>query len=230
VRVAFFRHDHFEKWAMKLLNTTLVTISMLLAVTLSNVAQPLKVALVQKRPHSSPFANSESSQFPPPLLHPIYVSSRPDVTMLPLDDSEKAAFLGMQFDAQHRHYQTHFPAAEYLIIESEGRLYVDAGRTKSTSSTSQFCLSTGALASVESFCKNWWMREYMPGSPSAHTLNGRISHETCTAGSVSAQRGAGSLSSDGMDAGFYVKIASYLIPRSSGPRGTIKMSTVPICS
>jgi ribosomal protein S18 acetylase RimI-like enzyme len=64
-----------------------------------------------------------------PFLHRVYVSTRTDVTMLPWDDSQKAAFLRMQFDAQHRHYQTHFPAAEYLIIESEGepigRLYVD---------------------------------------------------------------------------------------------------------
>jgi len=64
-----------------------------------------------------------------PFLRRVYVSTRPDVTILPWDDSQKSAFLGMQFDAQHRHYQTHFPAAEYLIIESEGepigRLYVD---------------------------------------------------------------------------------------------------------
>lgn len=31
-----------------------------------------------------------------------------------------AAFLGQQFDAQHRHYRTQYPAAEWLIVEAGG--------------------------------------------------------------------------------------------------------------
>ena len=38
-------------------------------------------------------------------------------------------FLAHQFDAQHRHYRQHYPAAEWLVIERDGaaigRLYVE---------------------------------------------------------------------------------------------------------
>ena len=38
-------------------------------------------------------------------------------------------FLAHQFDAQHRHYRQHYPAAEWLVIEREGaaagRLYIE---------------------------------------------------------------------------------------------------------
>ena len=64
-----------------------------------------------------------------PFLYRVFVTTRPDITTLPWDDSQKAAFLGMQFQAQHSHYQSHFPEAAYLVVENSGepigRLYVD---------------------------------------------------------------------------------------------------------
>jgi GNAT superfamily N-acetyltransferase len=43
--------------------------------------------------------------------------------------AEKEAFIKMQFDAQHRHYQQHFAEARFDVIERDGkpigRLYVD---------------------------------------------------------------------------------------------------------
>ena len=64
------------------------------------------------------------------FLCALYAGTRADeMALLDWSAKEKAAFLRMQFDAQHRHYQTHFPNAAFWIIELEGepigRLYVD---------------------------------------------------------------------------------------------------------
>jgi ribosomal protein S18 acetylase RimI-like enzyme len=68
------------------------------------------------------------------LLYRIYASTREDeLTVVPWDDSQKEAFLRMQFDAQHRYYHANFPDASYdLIVSGDevlGRLYVDRGET-----------------------------------------------------------------------------------------------------
>ncbi len=59
----------------------------------------------------------------------VYAATRPDILALPWSDAEKQAFLTMQFRAQHHHYTTHYPNAEYLLIEREGqgvgRLFLD---------------------------------------------------------------------------------------------------------
>jgi ribosomal protein S18 acetylase RimI-like enzyme len=64
------------------------------------------------------------------FLCALYGGTRADeMALLDWSAKEKNAFLRMQFDAQHRHYQTHFPNAAFWIIELEGepigRLYVD---------------------------------------------------------------------------------------------------------
>ena len=65
-----------------------------------------------------------------PFLRRVYASTRAEeLAMTPWDESEKESFLKMQFEAQHSHYQKHFPHASYQIIEKEGapigRLYLD---------------------------------------------------------------------------------------------------------
>jgi len=65
-----------------------------------------------------------------PFLRRVYAESREEeLAQTQWNQSEKDAFLTMQFDAQHSHYQTHFPNAAYQIIEREGnpigRLYLD---------------------------------------------------------------------------------------------------------
>lgn len=44
-------------------------------------------------------------------------------------EAQKAAFLHMQFEAQHRHYQEHYPRARFDVVlmggVPAGRLYVD---------------------------------------------------------------------------------------------------------
>lgn len=64
------------------------------------------------------------------LLYRIYGSTREDeLALVDWDDAQKAAFLMMQFTAQHRYYQEHYPHASFEIIllggQPAGRLYVE---------------------------------------------------------------------------------------------------------
>lgn len=61
-----------------------------------------------------------------PFLASVYASTRQDeLAPLPWNDEQKAAFLQMQHTAQHQHYHTHFPQADYDLILVDG---VPAGR------------------------------------------------------------------------------------------------------
>lgn len=65
-----------------------------------------------------------------PFLRAVYASTREEeLRATGWPDAEKAAFLRMQFDAQHRHYQVHYPDARFDVVlrgdEPLGRLYVD---------------------------------------------------------------------------------------------------------
>ncbi len=65
-----------------------------------------------------------------PFLRRLYASTRADeLAPLPWSEEQKAAFLEMQFRAQHSHYQQHFPNADWLVTmragEDIGRLYVE---------------------------------------------------------------------------------------------------------
>ena len=63
------------------------------------------------------------------LLYRIYASTRiEELAVTGWDDSLKAAFLQMQFDAQHRYYMENYRDARFQIIEWDrapvGRLYL----------------------------------------------------------------------------------------------------------
>jgi ribosomal protein S18 acetylase RimI-like enzyme len=65
-----------------------------------------------------------------PVLGRIYASTRAEeLAPVPWSDADKAAFLDMQFRAQHAHYQQHYPEADWLMTmrgeENIGRLYLD---------------------------------------------------------------------------------------------------------
>src|SRR5882724_5105612 len=65
-----------------------------------------------------------------PFLHRVYASARQaELDLSDWPDREKAAFLDMQFRAQHSHYRQHFPDMAWLMIlhagEPVGRLYLD---------------------------------------------------------------------------------------------------------
>jgi ribosomal protein S18 acetylase RimI-like enzyme len=64
------------------------------------------------------------------FLYAVYASSRAaEMTLVPWDEAQKAAFLTMQFQLQHQYYHQQFGGARFDIIELAGepvgRLYVD---------------------------------------------------------------------------------------------------------
>lgn len=74
------------------------------------------------------YRNVSADDFP--FLLKLYRSTRePELAQTPWTETEKQAFIAMQFEAQHRHYQTHYPDALWLIIEKQGqaigRLYLE---------------------------------------------------------------------------------------------------------
>lgn len=65
-----------------------------------------------------------------PFLAAVYASTRTEeLAPTGWTDEMKRQFLAHQFDAQHRHYQRHYPEAEWLVIERAGegigRLYLE---------------------------------------------------------------------------------------------------------
>jgi ribosomal protein S18 acetylase RimI-like enzyme len=70
------------------------------------------------------------------FLLALYASTREhELAALPWEDGQKAAFVQMQFDAQHAQYQEHYAGAAFDIIlvngQPAGRLYV-AGKEEET--------------------------------------------------------------------------------------------------
>jgi ribosomal protein S18 acetylase RimI-like enzyme len=60
----------------------------------------------------------------------LYASTRrEELAPVPWSEEQKAVFLRMQFEAQHRHYQQHYPGARFDLVladgEPIGRLYVE---------------------------------------------------------------------------------------------------------
>ncbi|HEV2745791.1 MAG TPA: GNAT family N-acetyltransferase [Allosphingosinicella sp.] len=65
-----------------------------------------------------------------PFLAELYASTRrEEVAATGWPAEAQAQFLAQQFDAQHRHYQAHYPDAEWLVVERGGepigRLYTE---------------------------------------------------------------------------------------------------------
>jgi ribosomal protein S18 acetylase RimI-like enzyme len=63
------------------------------------------------------------------LLYRIYASTREDeLAQVAWDEDQKAAFLHMQFEAQHHYYHANYPDAQFQVIlldhEPAGRLYL----------------------------------------------------------------------------------------------------------
>lgn len=64
------------------------------------------------------------------LLYRVYASTREaELALVDWTEEQKAAFVQMQFVAQHTHYQEYYPNAAFLVILGDGqpvgRLYVD---------------------------------------------------------------------------------------------------------
>lgn len=68
------------------------------------------------------------------FLSELYATTRwQEVKQAPWTDQQRIEFLQQQFDAQHQHYQTHYPKADYLLIlqknKTIGRIYLDRDAT-----------------------------------------------------------------------------------------------------
>jgi GNAT superfamily N-acetyltransferase len=64
-----------------------------------------------------------------PFLERVYGSTRMDeLALTDWSDAQKAAFITMQFNAQHAHYQKHYVGSDFFVIERDregiGRLYL----------------------------------------------------------------------------------------------------------
>jgi ribosomal protein S18 acetylase RimI-like enzyme len=69
-----------------------------------------------------------------PFLARVYASTRTEeLAVVPWSDAQKAAFLDMQFRAQHTDYQKNYPDADWLVTmrggEDAGRLYIERCRS-----------------------------------------------------------------------------------------------------
>jgi ribosomal protein S18 acetylase RimI-like enzyme len=65
-----------------------------------------------------------------PFLARVYASTRKEeLAATSMTEVQKAAFLLLQFRAQHAHYQKHYPQADWLVTmrggEDIGRLYIE---------------------------------------------------------------------------------------------------------
>lgn len=82
-----------------------------------SMTSPMSISLRLERPTDEPF------------LRELYGSTREDeLDVTGWSDEQKTSFIAMQFDAQTRHYHTHYADMRFSIIEVDGvpagRLYV----------------------------------------------------------------------------------------------------------
>ena len=76
------------------------------------------------------FAFRASTEADLPFLSLLYASTRlEELGVTDWSEAQKAAFLDMQFQAQHAHYRKHYPEADWLVVERAGqdigRLYIE---------------------------------------------------------------------------------------------------------
>ena len=70
-----------------------------------------------------------------PFIAALYASTRTEeLEPTGWPEAVKSAFLAQQHEAQHRHYQAHYPGAEWLIVERDGvavgRIYLHERATE----------------------------------------------------------------------------------------------------
>lgn len=70
-----------------------------------------------------------------PFLTALYRSTREaELARTGWGETEKQAFIAMQFRAQHAHYQAHYPDAQWLVVMQDdapiGRLYLERWETE----------------------------------------------------------------------------------------------------
>jgi len=77
------------------------------------------------------------------FLSQVYASTRAEeMALVDWSDDQKTAFLQMQFDAQTKHYRTHYRTAQYYVVEVDG---VSSGRLIRERTPSQLLMMDIAL-------------------------------------------------------------------------------------
>ena len=89
-----------------------------------------QVSPVWSRSREAGLAFRASTDADLPFLSRLYASTRLEELAVTLwSEAQKAAFLDMQFQAQHAHYRKHYPEADWLVVERDGqdigRLYIE---------------------------------------------------------------------------------------------------------
>ena len=119
------------------------------------------------------------------FLLAVYASTRePELAAVPWDAAQKAAFVRMQFDAQHAYYQEHYAGAAFDVIlvdgQPAGRLYVaredDEIRIVDIALLPGYC-NRGIGTTC---CADFNPRRRRPASRSASTSNTSIPRSGCT--------------------------------------------------
>ena len=89
-----------------------------------------QVSPVWSRSRQAGLAFRAATEADLPFLSRLYASTRLEELAVTLwSEAQKAAFLDMQFQAQHAHYRKHYPEADWLVVERAGqdigRLYIE---------------------------------------------------------------------------------------------------------
>ena len=89
-----------------------------------------QVSPVWSRSREAGLAFRASTDADLPFLSRLYASTRlEELAVTDWSEAQKAAFLDMQFQAQHAHYRKHYPEADWLVVERAGqdigRLYIE---------------------------------------------------------------------------------------------------------
>ena len=86
--------------------------------------------VTNQKPHAAQVHLRAAGPQDAAFLYRVYASTRADeMVAVNWSETEKSAFLRMQFDAQRRYYEAQFPDAAFQVIFAKdkpiGRLYVD---------------------------------------------------------------------------------------------------------
>src|SRR5688500_3290981 len=114
-----------------------------------------------------------------PVLLAVYASTRePELAAVEWDAAQKAAFVEMQFDAQHAHYQEHYAGAAFDVIlvdgQPAGRLYVSRESDEIRIVDIALLPASATAVSGRPCCAGCRVKPRPPASRCASTSNGSI--------------------------------------------------------
>ena len=118
------------------------------------------------------------------FLFAVYASTRElELAAVEWDVAQKAAFVRMQFDAQHAYYQEHYAGAAFDIIlvngQPAGRLYVSREEDEIRIVDIALLPGTATATSGRHCCADFNQRRRLPAGRCASTSNASIPRSGC---------------------------------------------------